>query len=173
MSEFLTVAAQVLFLAVSAAVLLLHAIGLPANWILLGLACVHALVTGMNPLGWWTLATLLGLAAAAEALEFFVGVGYTAKRGATRWGVGGAFIGGIAGALGLASFIPPLGSLLGAFLGSFLGAVVLEYVNQQRMDVALRSGQAAFFGRVLGAVIKTMFGFAMWGVLTYRILIAR
>lgn len=173
MTEFLVLAAQVLFLALSAAVLLLHAVGLPANWILLGLACVHALVTGAQPLGWWTLGTLAGLATAAELLEFFVGVGYTAKRGATRWGVGGAFLGGIAGAIGCAALIPPLGSLLGAFLGSFVGAVALEYVAQQRMEVALRSGRAAFFGRVFGAVIKTMFGFAMWGVLAYRILMAR
>ena len=173
MTEFLVLAAQVLFLAVSAAVLLLHALGLPANWILLGLAGIHALVTGLHPVGWWTLGTLVGLAAAAEALEFFVGVGYTAKRGATRWGVSGAFIGGIAGALGCASIIPPLGSLLGAFLGSFVGAVALEYIAQQRIDIALRSGRAAFFGRVFGAVIKTMFGFAMWGVLAYRILMAR
>jgi uncharacterized protein YqgC (DUF456 family) len=172
-SEFLVLAAQVLFLALSAAVLLLHAVGLPANWILLGLACVHALVTRMHPVGWWTLATLAGLAAAAEVLEFFVGVGYTAKRGATRWGVGGAFLGGIGGAVGCASLIPPLGSLLGAFLGAFVGAVALEYIAQQRMQVALRSGRAAFFGRVFGALIKTMFGFAMWGVLAYRILVSR
>ena len=173
MTDFLAIAAQVLFLAVSVAVLLLHGVGLPANWILLGLACVHSLVTGMQPLGWWTLLLLAGLATVAEVLEFFVGVGYTAKRGATRWGVGGAFLGGIAGALGCASIIPPLGSLLGAFLGSFLGAVVFEYIAQERMDVALRSGRAAFFGKVFGAVIKTMFGFAMWGVLAYRILVAR
>lgn len=173
MTEFLTIAAQVLFLAVSAAVLLLHGIGLPANWILLGLAGLHALVTGMQPLGWWTLLSLVGLATVAEVLEFFVGVGYTAKRGATRWGVGGAFLGGIGGAFACASLVPPFGSLLGAFLGSFAGAVALEFVAQQRMDVALRSGRAAFFGKVLGAVIKTMFGFAMWGVLAYRVLVNR
>lgn len=173
MTEFLVISAQVLFLAIAAAVLLLHAVGLPANWILLGLALVYALVTGLAPLGWWTLLVLLALAAAAEALEFFVGVGYTAKRGATRWGVGGAFVGGIAGALGCATLVPPLGALLGAFLGAFLGAVALEYIAWQRLDIALRSGRAAFFGKVFGALIKTMFGFAMWGVMTYRILLSR
>ncbi len=88
------ISAQVLFLAIAAAVLLLHAIGLPANWILLGLALIYALVTGLDPIGWWTLLTLAAFAGVAEAFEFFVGVGYTAKRGATRWGVSGAFVGG-------------------------------------------------------------------------------
>ncbi len=167
------ISAQVLFLAIAAAVLLLHAIGLPANWILLGLALIYALVTGLDPIGWWTLLTLAAFAGVAEAFEFFVGVGYTAKRGATRWGVSGAFVGGIVGALSCASIIPPLGAVLGGFLGAFAGAVALEYIAWQRMDVALRSGRAAFFGKVFGALIKTTFGFAMWGVMTYRILIMR
>ncbi|MFQ5599929.1 MAG: DUF456 family protein [Candidatus Krumholzibacteriia bacterium] len=171
MVEFLAAAGNVLFLALGAAVLLLHWVGLPANWILLGLALVYALVTRLHPVGWWSLLAMAGLAAAAEALEFGVGLAYTARKGATRWGVGGAFAGGILGGVAAVSIVPPLGSLVGAFLGAFLGGVAFEYVAQRKMD-ALRSGRAAFFGKVLAAVVKTMCGFGIWGILAYRILMA-
>jgi uncharacterized protein YqgC (DUF456 family) len=173
MSDVLAVVGNVLFLVVGAVVLLLHAVGLPANWILLGLALLYALITGLSPVGWGTLLVLAALAGLAELLEFGIGVGYTAKRGATRWGLGGAFVGGIGGGVALSSVVPPFGSLVGVFLGSFLGAVLFEYIAQERLDAALRSGRAAFFGRVFGAVVKTMCGFWMWGVLVWRIFFAR
>lgn len=167
--SFLIATGKGIFLLVAGAVLFLHWISLPANWILLGLGLIYALVTGFAPVGWVTLLVLAALAALAEVLEFLVGVGYTAKKGATRWGVIGTFAGGIAGAILCAPVAPPIGSVGGAFLGSFLGAVILEYIQDQRMDTALRSGRAAFFGKVLGSVAKTMCGFWMWVVLGYRI----
>lgn len=173
MPEFLILILKALALALAAAVLLLHVVGLPANWILLGLAAVYAFATQWDPVGPWTLLVLVGLAGLAEGLEFAVGVSYTAKRGATRWGVLGSCLGGILGALALASVVPPVGALVGAFAGSFLGAVLLEYRAQQALEPALRAGRAAFLGRALGAFVKTLCGLWMWGVLAYRILFAR
>jgi len=169
MVDFLIASGNVLFLILLGAVLLLHMISLPANWIFLGLSTLYALLTGFSSVGWWTLLVLAILATLGELLEFFVGVGYTAKRGATRWGVVGTFIGGIAGAVLLGSVAPPFGALLGAFGGSFAGAVVLEYLAQERVDAALRSGRAAFLGKVFGAVAKSMCGFWMWAVLAWQL----
>jgi uncharacterized protein YqgC (DUF456 family) len=164
---------ETLLLGVGAAVLLLHVIGLPANWILLGLALLHALATGGHPVGWGTLLVLAAVAAVAEGLEFLVGMWITARRGASRWGMVGACAGGIVGvAFGAAVPVPLLGVLVGGFLGSFLGAVLLEYVSQRRLDAALRSGRAAFLGRVLGASVKTVCGFGMWAILVWRVLAA-
>ena len=171
MVDFLIVTAEVLFLIVAGAVLLLHMISLPANWIFLGLSLLYALLTGFSPVGWWTLVVLAILAAIGELLEFLVGVGYTAKRGATRWGVIGTFVGGLIGGIALSSVTPPAGTLLGAFGGSFLGAVLFEYLAQARVDAALRSGRAAFLGKVFGAVAKSMCGFWMWAVLAWQILV--
>ena len=171
MVDFLIVAAKSLFLIVAGAVLLLHMISLPANWILLGMSLLYALVTGFNSIGWWTLLTLAILAAIGELLEFLVGVGYTAKRGATRWGVIGTFVGGLVGGIALTSVAPPAGTLAGAFGGSFLGAVLFEYLAQDRVDVALRSGRAAFLGKVFGAVAKSMCGFWMWAVLAWQLFV--
>jgi hypothetical protein len=173
MSEFLDFLVPTLVLSSGAAVLLLHAFGLPANWILLGLAALYGLATHWQPVGLWTLVVLAALAGLAEGLEFAVGVGFTAKRGASRAGVAGSCLGGIVGGIGMAPLAPPFGALCGAFLGSFLGAVALEYRAQRHLEQALRAGRAAFLGRVLGACVKTMCGLGMWGVLAYRILFAR
>ena len=171
MVDFLIVAGEILFLLVVGAVLLLHMISLPANWIFLGLSLLYALITGFSSVGWVTLLILAILATIGEVLEFLVGVGYTAKRGATRWGVIGTFAGGLAGGIALTSVSPPFGTLVGAFGGSFLGAVLLEYLAQDRVDVALRSGRAAFLGKVFGAVVKSMCGFWMWAVLAWQLLV--
>lgn len=171
MIDFLIVAAEILFLIITGAVLLLHMISLPANWIFLGLSLLYALVTGFSSVGWVTLLVLAILATIGEVLEFLVGVGYTAKRGATRWGVLGTFVGGLVGGIALTSVSPPFGTLVGAFGGSFLGAVLLEYLAQDRVDAALRSGRAAFLGKVFGAVAKSMCGFWMWAVLAWQLLV--
>jgi uncharacterized protein YqgC (DUF456 family) len=71
----------------------------------------------------------------------------------------------------LTSVSPPFGTLVGAFAGSFLGAVLLEYLAQDRVDAALRSGRAAFLGKVFGAVAKSMCGFWMWAVLAWQLLV--
>ena len=73
-------------------------LGLGGTFIVLGLALVHALVTGYHPIGWKLLAVLLGLALLGEGIEFVVGTFWVARKGATRRGVLGAFVGGLAGA---------------------------------------------------------------------------
>lgn len=169
-TSFLVIAGKVLFLLVCGAVLFLHWVGLPANWILLALGVVYAAISGFDAVGGWALLAMAGLAGLAEVLEFGVGVGYTAKKGATRWGVLGTFVGGIAGAILCAPVAPPFGSVVGAFLGSFAGAVLLEYVQHRKLEAALRTGRAAFIGKVLAGVAKTMCGFWMWGILAYEVL---
>jgi hypothetical protein len=169
----LDVTFRIAFLVLQAGVLLLHLVGLPANWILLGLALVYALTTHMQLLGWGTLVVLAVLAAVAEGLEALVGPLVVARRGGTRHGVLGAFIGGIAGALIAAPVVPPFGSMVGAFAGSFAGATLLEYRRSRDRAVAVRAGKAAFLGRVIAAAVKTQVGSWMWCVLAYRLLFAR
>ena len=163
-------AARIAFLLIGGAVLALNLVGLPANWILFGLALAYGLLTDLHPLGALALGVIAGLAVLGEVLEFLVGLGYTARRGATRYGVVGSFAGGILGALAGGPVVPPFGSLLGALAGSFAGAILAEYLGQRRADQALRAGRAAFAGRLLGGLIKTVCGLWMWCVLAYRLL---
>lgn len=171
--QLLGLGGRILFLILQAAVLLLHGLGLPANWILLGLAVLFAVLTDMRYIGWIGLGIMASLAVLAEVLENVVGLVYASRKGATRAGLLGAFVGGLACAILLASVVPPFGSMLGAFAGSFLGAVLFEFVREQKMDRALRAGHAAFVGKVLAAVLKTTCGFWMWSLLAYRLLAPR
>ena len=66
---------------------LLVYLGLGGNFIIVGLALIHALVTGFDPIGWTTLGVLLGLAVLGEGLEFVIGTFYPARKGATKDGV--------------------------------------------------------------------------------------
>ena len=115
---------------------------------------------------------------ASEAIDCAVEVdasrsSYTAKRGATRRGALGAFVGGLAGAIAAGGVAPPFGPLLGAFAGTFAGAALFEYWSERRRDAALRAGRAAFVGRLLAAAVKTLCGFWMWALLAWRLLAPR
>ena len=169
-SDVLGLMGRVAFLVLEAAVLFLNAVGLPANWILLGLAVLYSWLTHTPRLGWIVLAILGGLALLGELLEFLVGTGYTARRGATRWGVLGAFAGGLLGAAACTPVAPPFGTVAGGMVGSFAGAALLEYAAQRHAGTALRAGRAAFVGKLLATAAKALCGSWMWCLLAYRLL---
>jgi uncharacterized protein YqgC (DUF456 family) len=136
-------------------------LGLGGNFIVLGLALVHALVTGFDPIGWKLLAVLAGLALAGEGIEFVVGTFWIARRGGTRHGVIGAFAGGLLGAAAGNGMVPVIGAVLGSFVGAFAGAVAGEYVARARLEPSLRVGGEAFIGRVAAMLVKHVLGLVM------------
>lgn len=136
-------------------------VGLGGNFIVLGLALIHALVTGFDPIGWVLLAVLLGLALVGEGVEFLVGTFFAAQQGASRSGVVGAFLGGLLGAAVGNSLLPVLGAVLGGFVGAFLGAVAGEYRHQKRLEPSLRIGALSFVGRLLAIFFKHLIGVIM------------
>ncbi len=136
-------------------------LGLGGNFIVLGLAVIHALVTGFDPIGWKLLAVLAGLAVVGELIEFVVGTFYVAKQGASRRAVAIAFGGGLLGAVLGNGVMPVVGAVLGSFIGAFAGAVLGEYWQRQRLEPSLRVGGHAFFGRLLAILIKHLLGLTM------------
>ena len=136
-------------------------LGLGGNFLILGLALIHALVTGFDPVGWPLLGVLLGLALVGEGLEFLVGTFFAVRKGASRSGVAGAFLGGLLGAAAGNSLLPILGAVLGGFAGAFLGAVAGEYRHQKNLEPSLRIGFSAFSGRLLAIFIKHLIGLVM------------
>ncbi|PID80475.1 hypothetical protein CSB20_07335 [bacterium DOLZORAL124_64_63] len=129
-------------------------LGLGGNFIIVGLALVHALLTGFDPIGWPLLAVLLGIALLGEGLEFLVGTFYAAKQGASRSGVILAFLGGLAGAMLGNQVVLVVGAVLGSFVGAFGGAVLGEYLNNRGLEPSLRIGGQAFLGRLMAIFIK-------------------
>lgn len=140
-------------------------LGLGGNFIILGLALVHALVTGFDPLGWPLLLVLAGIALLGEGIEFVVGTFWVAKKGATRWGVIGAFAGGLLGAALGNGIVPVVGAVLGSFVGAFAGAVGGEYLARERLEPSLRVGGHAFLGRLLAILVKHLLGLVMVGLI--------
>ena len=136
-------------------------LGLGGNFIIIGLALIHALVTGFDPISWQLLLVLLGIALVGEGVEFVVGTFYPAKQGATRAGVVGAFIGGLLGAAVGNSLVPVIGAVLGSFAGAFGGAVLGEYQRNQSLEPSLRIGTHAFVGRLLAILVKHALGLVM------------
>ncbi len=136
-------------------------LGLGGNFIILGLALVHALVTGFDPVGWRLLAVLAGLALLGELIEFVGGTVWGGKQGATKAGVVAAFAGGLLGAVLGNGLLPVAGAVLGSFVGAFGGAVLGEYWRRRRLEPSLRVGGHAFLGRLLAMVVKHALGLVM------------
>jgi hypothetical protein len=72
--------------------------------------------------------------------------------GASRWGMIGAFAGGILGAVAGTAWVPLVGSLLGAAAGGFAGAFLGELLGGKTARQSLRAGTGALVGRG-GAVL--------------------
>jgi len=136
-------------------------LGLGGNFIVLGLALVHALITGFDPIGWPLLAVLLGLALLGELIEFVLGNFYVLKKGASGLGTFGGFAGGLSGAVAGNSLLPVAGAVVGSFVGAFLGCVVGEFWQRQRLEPSLRIGTHAFVGRMLAILVKHGLGLVM------------
>jgi uncharacterized protein YqgC (DUF456 family) len=148
----------VLFYVYLLAALFLNVNGLPGNWGLVGTALIIKLVPYFDSFTWVYFFVVLGLAIVAEVIESFLGLVVVAKKGGSRWGVLGSFVGGIAGVILGAAFIPPVGSVLFGLAGAFAGAVLGEYLNEQKTETALKVGFWSFVGRSLAIMGKVAAG---------------
>ncbi len=136
-------------------------VGLPGGWIALGLAVLYDLAHGFHAIGPGPLVLFAGLMVIGEIAEALLGTLYVARRGATRWGVVGTFLGGLAGAIAGGGLLPVAGAILGSFAGAFLGAVLGEYLRDQRLEPSLRVGLHALVGKALASSLK--FALALTG----------
>ncbi len=142
--------------------LFLTILGLPGLWLIIlvagGLALLGASGT-VSLAGWLILLALTGAGEAAETLA----AGAAARRaGAGRAGGWGAILGGMIGGIVLSLLLPVpiIGSLAGVCLGAFIGAAWMETLAGQPARIAWNIGVSAARGRLLGLVLKLLFGFA-------------
>jgi hypothetical protein len=142
--------------------------GLPGSWITLAAIAIYAAATRFSTVGWKMLIVMAGIAAAGEIVESLLGVVYVARKGATKWGVLGAFVGGLAGAVLGTAIVPLAGSILFGFLGAFAGAVASEYAFYRSLDRALRTGFFAFVGKLLAMLVKFALALVVLALFIYR-----
>ena len=149
----------------------LNVLGLPGNWIAIGLAALYAPfgpAAGRLDMSWGIVAALAVLALVGELVEFLTAAVGTKQAGGSKRGailsLIGSVIGGIVGMF-IGVPIPVIGSLVAAVLfaglGALVGAVIGEQWKGRPMDESLRIGNAAFWGRLFGTLGKTLVGAVM------------
>lgn len=150
--------------------------GLPGNWFILVAAGLYAWLMPVSSdgdvtvLGWPALAGLTFLAVLGEFGEFAAGAfgarrAGGSKRGATLALVG-SILGGIAGIFVTVPIpIPLVAPLVGAFLfggvGAMIGAILGETWKGRDFEASVEVGKSAFWGRMMGTVVKAVFGMGM------------
>lgn len=152
----------------------LNFIGLPGNWLILGLALAWMLVGPESyRFSWLVILVLALLATLGEAIEFGASVLGTKKLGGSTRGatlsVVGSIIGGIAGAIfGIPFPIPLVGMLIGSVLfaaaGAWIGATLGEKWVGKPLKESVQIGGAAFAGRLAGTAGKLALGAAMMAI---------
>jgi uncharacterized protein YqgC (DUF456 family) len=143
-------------------------VGLPGSWMTLAAIVIYAAATRFSTVGWQMLLVMAAVAAAGEIVESLLGVVYVARKGATKWGVLGAFVGGLAGAAIGTAIIPLIGSILFGFIGAFAGAVASEYLYYRSLDRALRTGFFTFVGKLLAMLVKFALALVVLALFIYR-----
>jgi uncharacterized protein YqgC (DUF456 family) len=142
--------------------------GVPGGWVALAAIIIYDSATGFSDIGIMILIVMLGIAVLGEIIESFLGLVYVAQKGATKWGVLGAFAGGLTGAIGGSFIFPFLGSVILGLLGAFAGAVALEYIYYRSMDRALQTGFFAFVGKLAAMFVKFALGLVTLGIFIYK-----
>lgn len=158
----------VLYLVLLAALVLIP-LGMGGTFVMVGAAALFGLVTGFEHVTLRLLAVLLGLALVGEGVESLLGVAMARRYGASKWGMWGAFIGGIGGAI-IGAPVPVVGNLVGALIGVFAGAFLLEWLGRGRSDSSLRAGWGALIGRTAASAIKLGLGMVILILIVSRTL---
>jgi uncharacterized protein len=134
---------------------------LPSTPVVLLAALGHKLYFGENSVSWVVFVVLTLITAVALVMDYLASV-YGAKRfGATKKGMAGAIVGGVAGL-----FFPFPGILVGPFVGSAL----FELAGGREMKPAMRAGLGATLGLFAGAVGKLLCCFAMMGLFAVSVI---
>ncbi len=173
--------AAILLILVLFVSLLMTVVGLPGNWVMVTAAALYAYImpsTSRADFGWPVVLALVILAAVGELLELAAGALGVARSGGSRRGAVMALAGSILGALigmtiGLP--IPLIGSLLAALLfagvGALIGAMLGEHTAGRGLGDTWRIGKAAFWGRLLGTLSKSLVGVLMLAAVVIALIV--
>lgn len=151
-------------------VLFLNIFGLPANWIILGLAALWKLAapdTGNMDIWYW--AAMIAFALLGEGLELGVQIFKARRYGSSSSGTFAGMVGAFVGAILLAPLFFGLGALLGALLGAWLGCFGMELAKGRPAGEAGNAAMGAMMGRFLGTVCKCGTGAAMIALTAHHI----
>ncbi|MCS7220677.1 MAG: DUF456 family protein [Anaerolineae bacterium] len=124
-------------------------------------AAVYGWATGFAQVNGWLLLGLAAIALITHGLSYLTSALGARGLGASRWGMGGAVIGGLAGLL----LLGPVGILV----GPFVGAVVGETMAGRRGQEAVRAGMGGVLGALSGTFLNFLAGLAMISLVLLQI----
>lgn len=167
--EILKVVVLIILILSMPAGLIAVVLGLPGTWLILITSFLYSWLTGFSVITYQMLLGLLVLAVAAEVLEFWSGLWGARRYGGSKKAMLGTLIGGFTGAIILSPMLFGFGTVVGAFLGAFAGGFVLTYLEQRKMNEAVRVGWGGLLGKVFamvfkGAAVVTMIGLDIWAI---------
>lgn len=108
--------------------------------------------------GWGWLLALGILTLLSLGIDLLAGSMGAKRVGASKWAVGGALLGTLAGLF--------FGTL-GLFAGPFVGALVGELAHRRDLGQAAKVGVGTWFGILLGTVLKVGLAFGMLGLFAF------
>jgi uncharacterized protein YqgC (DUF456 family) len=167
--EILKVVVLIILMLSMPAGLIAVVLGLPGTWLILITSVVYSWLTGFSVITYQMLIGLLVLAVAAEVLEFWSGLWGARRYGGSKKAMLGTLVGGLIGAIILTPMLFGFGTVVGAFLGAFAGGFLVTYLEQRKMNEAVRVGWGGLLGRVFamvfkGAAVATMIGLDLWAI---------
>ena len=167
--EILKVVVLIILMLSMPAGLIAVVLGLPGTWLILITSFLYSWLTGFSVITYQMLLGLLVLAVAAEVLEFWSGLWGARRYGGSKKAMMGTLIGGFIGTIILSPMLFGFGTVVGAFLGAFAGGFVLAYLEQRKMNEAVRVGWGGLLGKVFamvfkGAAVVTMIGLDVWAI---------
>ena len=126
--------------------------------ILLG-AFIYAWYPDFLVVTWETLVILLFFTVLSQILDYLASILGAKKSGASRWGMSGAFLGGIIGLFSGGILIDP-----------FTGALLLELFHGQDLPASLKIGLGTLVGFLGGAIGKIIIALTMIGIFLVKII---
>ena len=152
----------------------LTVLGMPGNWLMCLASAVHAYLMpedSVASFGWGVVVAMVVLALLGELIEFGASAIGAARGGGSKRAAVLAMFGSLAGGI-VGIFIglpipligPVVAALLFAAVGALLGAMLGETWKGRQLGQSWHVGKAAFWGRLLGTLAKTLVGLMMIGV---------
>ncbi len=132
-------------------------LGWPGLWLMVGIVGVGGVV---GAVGWPAALVVLGIAALAELLEFFIVRAMSTRYGGSPAAFWGAIVGGTAGVF-IGVPIPVIGPVIAGVLGSFLGAAAVTIHESRDIAAASRVGWGVVLARGLAAFVKIAAAFVV------------
>lgn len=127
---------------------------IPGHLFILLAAIGHWLVFGAGSgLEWWSFLVLVLLLTVSQVFEFVSGAAGARWFGGTKWGAGGAMVGGVVGI-----FFMPFGLILGPLIGAYAFEALFA---KQETKPAMVSGVGSAVGTMAGIAFKVVVGLLM------------